>query len=303
MKQSTFATFDGKTIALYVWDDVAFPKAVVKICHGMAEHAQRYSRFAQHLNKQGYLVVATDNRGHGLSAEKNSLGFEDGDMFASDVQDQIDICETLKRQHDLPVFLFGHSYGSFVSQSVIAQPNNIDGFVLCGSNYMKGISFSMCHLIAKWMCKHKGGRRPAQLIASLSFGMYEKKFPGKNAWLNRDAEQVALYNKDDLCGFVCSANFYRSFMKGVGTLYGKQSKSGVCKNKPILLVAGSDDPVGNYGKGVQKLCKFYSKTVGVQKVEMTLYQGARHEILNEPLCKADVFQQVCNYLDGCLKQN
>ena len=302
MKQSTFATFDGKSIALYVWDDVASPKGVVKICHGMAEHAKRYDEFAQHLNKHGYVVVATDNRGHGLSAKQNSLGFEDGEMFANDAHDQIDICAQLKAQHNLPVFLFGHSYGSFVTQSVVCQPNNLDGFVLCGSNYMKGISFKLCHAIAKWMCKHKGGNHPAQLIANLSFGMYEKKFPGKNAWLNRDADQVALYNNDELCGFVCSANFYRCFMKGVSDLYGKKSASGVDKRKPILLVAGSDDPVGNYGKGVQKLCKFYAKTVGVQKVATTLYPGARHEILNEPLCKADVFQQVCNYLDGCLSK-
>ena len=63
-----------------------------------------------------------------------------------------------------------------------------------------------------------------------------------------------------------------------------------------MLVAGSEDPVGNYSKGVKKLAKFYENTVGVTDVTTCLYDGARHEILNE-INKNDVYADIADWLD------
>ncbi|MCH5156363.1 MAG: lysophospholipase [Clostridiales bacterium] len=297
MNLSRFSSHDGREIQLYVWDNVKKPKAVVKIAHGMAEHSARYADFAEYLNAHGYIVVMNDHRGHGLTAEKNSLGYEQGDMWLNNVKDQLAILDYCRDKWNLPLFMMGHSYGSFITQAVIEEHPSVAGFILCGSNYMKGISFSLCRVIAKGMCKHKGGRHPAELIVKLSFKMYEKKFPGENAWLNRDEAEVKKYNDDPMNGFTCSANFYRTFMNGIKQLYKSDYYSQIDIDEPLLIISGGDDPVGSYGKGVSKLDNFYRNKVGVKDVTMHLYENARHEILNEQ-CKQQVYDDVLQWLDS-----
>ncbi len=295
MKHCRFVSHDGRETELYVWDEVENPKAVVKIAHGMAEHSARYDDFCKFLNGKGYIVVMNDHRGHGLTAEKDSLGYEEGDMWTNNVLDQIAILDYCREKYKLPLVMMGHSYGSFITQAVIEQRPDVAGFILCGSNYMKSIAFKLCKVIASNMCRHKGGRYPAQLLVNLSFKSYEKKFPGQNAWLNRKEDEVKKYNDDEMCGFVCSANFYRTFMEGIGKLYKKNSYARIDVEKPLLIISGSDDPVGAYGKGVNKLEKFYKETVHVKNVSKQLYQGARHEILNE-ICKQQVYDDVANWI-------
>ena len=301
MNLSRFTSHDGREIQLYVWDNVAHPKAVVKIAHGMAEHSARYDDFAQFLNSRGYIVVMNDHRGHGLTAAKDSLGYEEGDMWTNNVRDQLAVLDYCREKYNLPLFVMGHSYGSFVTQAVIEEHPDVAGFVLCGSNYIKGASFSLCRVIARGMCRHRGGRYPAQLIVNLSFKMYEKKFPGNNAWLNRDEAEVKKYNDDAMNGFVCSANFYRTFMNGIANLYKKAYYTQINTEKPLLIIAGSDDPVGAYSKGVKKMEKFYTNKVKVADVTTHLYDGARHEILNEK-CKEQVYNDVADWLDSKLAQ-
>ena len=301
MNTSRFTSHDGRVVELYVWDKVASPKAVVKIAHGMAEHSARYDDFCQFLNSCGYIVVMNDHRGHGLTAAKDSLGYEEGDMWTNNVRDQLAIIDYCRDKYQLPIFVMGHSYGSFIAQAVVEEHPDVAGFVICGSNYIKGISYTLCRIIAGSMCRNKGGRYPAQLIANLSFGMYEKKFPGKNAWLNRDEAEVKKYNDDPMSGFVCSANFYRSFMNGIRNLYKKEYYAQIDTAKPILVISGSVDPVGEYGKGVKKLIKFYQSKVKVADLTSHLYEGARHEILNET-CKQEVYQDVADWLNEKLNK-
>lgn len=299
MVLSDFTSHDGRKIKLYVWDEVKNPKAVVKIAHGMVEHSARYDDFARFLNGRGYVVVMNDHRGHGLTAERDSLGYEEGDMWTNNVNDQLTLLSHCKEKYGLPLFMMGHSYGSFVTQAVIEENPEVVGFVLVGSNFIKGASYSLCRIVAKNMCRNKGGRYPANLIVNLSFKQYEKRIPGKNAWLNRDEEEVKKYNSDEFCSYVCSANFYRTFMNGISKLYKKPYFGQIDVNKPILLVAGDNDPVGEYGKGVKKLEKFYSNKIGVTDVTMRLYEGGRHEILNET-CKREVYTDIADWLDAKL---
>ena len=301
MAQSRFVSHDGREVELYVWDEVKAPKGLVKIAHGMAEHSGRYDDFARFLNSRGYVVVMNDHRGHGLTAEADSLGYEAGDMWSNNVGDQIALLNYCKEKYNLPTVMMGHSYGSFITQAVIEENPDVKGFVLCGSNLMKGIQYKVCNIVAKSMCRNKGGRYPAQMIVNLSFKSYEKKFPGNNAWLNRDESEVKKYNEDAMCGYVCSANFYRTFMEGIFKLYKKENYDRIDVRKPILLIAGSSDPVGVYGKGVNKLEKFYCDTVKVQDVTKRLYEGARHEILNEH-CKEQVYCDVADWLDKIMEK-
>lgn len=120
-----------------------------------------------------------------------------------------------------------------------------------------------------------------KLINKLSFGAYNKPFLEQGqefAWLSRDKEQVAKYEADPDCGYILCIDYYYSFFKGAMHMYGKDAKT-IRKDFKLMIACGSDDPVSAQAKQVRKLNAFYEK-LGL-KPELKIYEGARHEILNE----------------------
>ena len=114
------------------------------------------------------------------------------------------------------------------------------------------------------------------------FGTYNKKFgaTGGFEWLTRDTDMVAIHDADKLCTFDFSVSALLDLITLNRRANSKKWFEAVDTEKPVLLIAGSDDPVGNYGKGVKEV---YDRLVatGHKNVSLKLYDGARHEILNE----------------------
>ncbi len=270
-----FKSFDGKEIEIYEWA-VDEPKAVVQIVHGMTEHATRYDAYARFLNSHGYFVVADDHRGHG-NTDPDTLGYADGDMFADTVRDEAEITKRYREKFpSAKYFLFGFSYGSFLTQSYIGKYGDlIDGAVIAGSNKKKDFEVYLGSVVASL----GRAKKPARLIEKLSFGAYSKQFED-GQWLSADSANNAAYDADPFCGFTCSNRFYRDFFRGLKRLYTKAYARGLNRDLPLLLAAGENDPVGDMGKGMKKLADFYRKA-GVKDVQLVLFANSRHEFLNE----------------------
>lgn len=284
MKSGFIESFDKAKIYLYCWNDVEKPKGIVQIMHGMAEHAGRYEKFAKKLNKEGYIVFADDHRAHGKTAgDVEKLGkYDGGDLFKDTVQDEIFISQMLVDEYKLPLYVFGHSYGSFLCQAYIEKCHLYEKAIICGSAFM-GARFdvAMGKLISKLTMKHKGKDAPAKLIEKINFGGYDKKVK-TGSWLNTDEKEVKKYYADKYCGTPFSAKFYVDFFSAFDRIYNKNYTAEIDRKKPLLLIAGKNDPVGSMGKSMQQLYKFYIG-LEVQDVTLKLYDGARHEILNEPI--------------------
>lgn len=291
-----FTSFDGKKISLYVWDDVASPCGVVQIVHGMTEHAARYEAFAKFLNAHGYIVVADDHRGHGGS-DPETLGWCKGDMFADTVRDELAITEHFREKYaGLPYFVFGFSYGSFLTQCYIAACGDISGAVIAGSNYKKDFEVYLGSVVARLGILFCGEKKPAKLIEKLSFGAYARRFADRE-WLSADAANNAAYHADPLCGFTCSFRFYADFFRGLRSLYTKKYRAGLQRGMPLLLVSGESDPVGDMGKGVKKLYRFYTQMAGMRNVTLRLFSGSRHEFLNEKEHRDEKWDTVLAFFD------
>ena len=71
-------------------------------------------------------------------------------------------------------------------------------------------------------------------------------------------------------------NYLRGFIKFRLGSYIEQ----IPKRLPLFLIAGKEDPVGNYGEGVEQVYHSFEKAQ-IRDVEMKLYEGMRHEILLE----------------------
>lgn len=287
MKNEKFQSFDGTVIQCYIWNDVKKPKGVVQISHGMAEHARRYDDFANFLNKNGYIVFADDHRAHGMTGAKGSAkgvkGYQKGDIFEDTLRDELAITEHLKERFGLPVIYLGHSYGSMIGQRYAEARNAASGIILVGSACMKGALLGTGSAIANMQYSLLGGEKEGKLLDKLSFGSYNAPFKKEKrpfAWLSRDEESCKKYFLDEQCGMVMSIAFYKFFFAGLKKAYKKENLAGLDKKKPIALFSGSVDPVGGKSKLVNKLYEMY-KAEGIEDVTVKLYEGARHEILNE----------------------
>ena len=101
----------------------AHPKGIIQISHGMCEHKERYLDFMEYLYHLGYVCLIHDHRGHGQSVLKDEdLGYfyQDGDIGI--VEDLHQLTLWIHQQYpDLPLYLFGHSMGSFSCKSLFKE--------------------------------------------------------------------------------------------------------------------------------------------------------------------------------------
>ena len=282
MEEQFLTGFDGTKIFCRTWAEVKSPKAVVQIIHGMVEHSERYDEFARFLNSKGFIVLAWDLRAHGRTVgSPDKVGKYEGDLFDDCVGDAIFFAEMLIKEHNLPLVFLGHSYGSFVLQEVIQRYHGHVLAVFTGSaNMQKDSSVGMGLAVARLTKLFKGGDAPAKTIYKLSFVKYGKKFQNGN-WLSNDDEIWTKYTADQYCGVVCSANFYISMFKHLKNLGKSKNSAQVDLDKPILISSGSEDPVGGKELKLAKALARQYQDLGVAKVEFKVWQGGRHEILNE----------------------
>ncbi len=263
MQRSTFTSpVDGLELTTYAWE-VTDPRAVVQVAHGLAEHSARYDRFARALNDAGYSVRAFDHRGHG-----DSIAGSPGDFGAAGFDGLIaDLAAYgASLQGELPLFLFAHSMGSFAAQSVLLTHSaQYAGVVLSGSTALD--------LLAAGLAQAEG---PVGLEA------FNAGFEPRTGyeWLSRDEAEVDLYVADPLCGFELPDGTVPMLFGAAATLADPGALAAIRPDLPLLIVSGSDDPLAGGGQLVQVLGQRY-RDAGLADVTVTLYDGARHEILNE----------------------
>lgn len=313
---TTVDTADGIALYTYRWEPETPPKAVVQIAHGMAEHAGRYARFAAALNDSGYAVYAEDHRGHGQTnppqtnppgAKQSDSGhgyFTDQAGFDTVVEDLYAVSERIRRDHPtLPLFLFGHSMGSFLARAYAARHgDDLAGLILSGTAGSQGVLGKAGAAIAALEIKVRGRTATSHLMNMLTFGQYNRPFgPNRTEfdWLSRDPKEVDAYVSDALCGNVFTAGFYADLLGGLERINDKAVVAKVPTSLPIQLIAGSLDPVGAGGKGVLQVAEQY-RAAGVEDVSLHLYVGARHEVLNETN-RDEVTADVISWLDSHLE--
>lgn len=300
----TFKGEEGLDIYTYKWEDenIKKPKAVIQIAHGMAETAQRYETFAKVLTKNGYIVYINDHRGHGKTAKiiENVGHLAEKEGFRCLVEDMYTLTNIIKKENeDLPIYLFGHSMGSFASQRYIMDySNNLSGLILCGSNGKQGIILNLAHLIINHEIKKYGRRFKSNKINNLIFDgeIIRRNEKTKFDWLSRDKEQVEKYINDPFCGVVCSCGFFYDLVQGLKEIEDKENLKKVPLDIPIYIISGDKDPIGKNGNGVLRLRDRYIK-LGVKDVTCKLYKDGRHELLNE-INREEVFEDIICWLNN-----
>jgi len=308
--EAYFESHDGAKLFLYRWAPESRPRAVLHIVHGMAEHALRYSRLAEKLVPAGIEVWAADQRGHGKTADQQVNGpgkggllghCADGDGGALVTRDVYALNREIQKTVNVPVFLLGHSWGSFIVQNYIEEYAGdlaIKGCILSGTkgpgDLMIKAGLPFLTLLAA-LCGQRNGSKIARAMAD---GQYNKPFkPNRTQfdWLSRDEEEVDKYVADPLCGFLCSSGFYRDITRILNNVHRAEKMARIKRDLPVYVFSGSADPVGSMGASTTALVNAY-RQLGINDLEFVLYPGARHETLNETN-REEVFDNLLSWIN------
>ena len=300
----TFPSTDGiHHIHYRQWTPDGPVRRVVQLVHGVAEHIARYDAFARYLAEHGCAVAGDDHLGHGESiSEPAELGwFSEEKGWEHLVEDEKRLHGILRERFpDAPLVLFGHSMGSFIARTYLGwNPDDFDACVLSGTGRQSAPVCAAARLMAGHEVKKHGSRYRSEMLQKAAFGSYLKGIEdpiGPNDWICRDPAVIRAYDADPLCGFTGTAGLMRDMAEGL-TLIGKRSHMACMeKSLPVLFIAGQADPVGGYGKGVEKVASAFRK-VGMQDVTVKLYPDFRHEILNE-YDKETVWQDALDWIEA-----
>lgn len=276
-------------------------RAVVIIHHGMAEHINRYADYVKHLTDMGYAVFMHDMANHGKSNQKTELlgYFGENDGYKNLVKDLKTVYDLAKKEFpDKKIIMFGHSMGSFIVRCFdCAYPGASDASVYMGtggSNPAAGMGKAISNLIASI----KGSTYKSKMLDKMTFGSFNKKTDKKTSfdWLTRDSAIVQKYIDDDYCGFLFTVKGMNDLVNLNVWANSAECYNTVKKDLPILLVAGAEDPVGAYSKGINEVAD-KMKASGHTNVTVKLFPGCRHEVLNETN-RQEVYEGIDAFLNA-----
>lgn len=278
----------------YIWTPEKSPKAVVQLVHGMEEYIGRYDEFANWLSKNGYAVIGHDHLGHGQSVTSE----EELSYFAKEkgmecvLRDMHAVTLKAKKEFpDKPVFMLGHSMGSFFARRYVTlYPRELKGVILSGTGFQPYAVVHAGRGMSKMIATFKGDHHRSPMIEKMALGSKPLE-----AWLCTRQEIVDAYRADPLCGVPFTTGAFADFFKLLEQLAKGKDKDRVPKDFPILLIAGMKDPVGNMSKGVLQVYNRY-KAWGFTDVDAIFYKDDMHEILNEK-DREDVYRDVLHFLD------
>ena len=281
------------------------PCCIVQIVHGMAEYVERYEEFAHFMVSRNVLVTGEDHLGHGKSIreDKNPGYFCEQDPATVVVRDVHRLKKLTQAKYPgVPYIIFGHSMGSFITRNYLCRyGSGIQGAVICGTGMQPGALIAVSKLIAQAQKLLQGDNHISHFINKCAFGSYNKRIENPRTskdWLTKEEEIVDKYLKDSLCGFTFTVNGFRTMFELISGSCKAQNLKKIPKDLPVYIISGTEDPVGDYGRGVQAAYDSMEE-VGMTNLSMKLYEGDRHELLNET-DRDVVMEDIWNWLKNVI---
>lgn len=296
METHTLNRGNNTQLASYRWSTDRAAKAIVVIVHGMAEHAQRYAGFAEQLAAAGMDVYAFDLRGHGATTPAIDHGHMGTDTHWQTLVDDVEALRAFAIEHTgaRPVILFGHSLGAFIAQATMqTHGRNYAGVVLSAPANPSRLGCRLGALVAAVEAVRVDPTGCSALLKAATFGAYERAIKKRTGlrrtrfdWLSSSTEAVRAYMADPQTGFDLRTASWQCLFPGMARTQSPHARRRCPAHLPLLIATGDHDPVGQFGKGPRRLANAYMNN-GQDDVTLRVYNGARHELINDPA--ADTF--------------
>ena len=287
----------GGRIFCRVWLPDTAAGAVLQIAHGLSEHSGRYAHLAAYLAAHRFAVVAADHTGHGHS--DGVPGCFTGGWWSA-VEDLRRVARRCRLQWpDAPLFLLGHSMGSFLVRTLLIDHPELPltGVLLSGSaQYPRGGTAILgASAAVEAALRGDGADSPAvhrmQQLLNLPF-----RDGSPYAWVSGDPSEASELSTDPLCNVPPTLGLQRDMLKGIVYNQKPEHLARMRKDLPVLFFSGDQDPVGLMGHGVLAACASFRRA-GLTDVHVRLYPGARHETLHES-CRDQVFRDLLAWMEA-----
>lgn len=268
-----------------IWQPEADVKAILQVAHGMTEHMGRYERFAADLCSHGIAVAGFDLRGHGKNPGNPEIASFGKGGWAASIEDMRQFFVDLQQRFSgIPHYMLGFSLGSFLLREYLGMyPEGVAGAIIAGTGHEPGWLLGILMALVKSEIKKSGFDGTTDLIKTLSFGTYNQNFkPNRTEadWLCGDAEELDQYLADPLVRKNISAGLFWELLGSMKRIGKAESYAAWNKEMSVLLLYGTEDPVGKSGKGVAHLQSILQK-IGLQYLDCQQFPNARHDIFHE----------------------
>ena len=289
-EELTYKSRDRQTMLHAIrWIPEGQPVAILQIIHGMQEFIDRYDEFANFLAEKGILVMGNDHLGHGGSVTEGhgTYGFFcKNDPATVLVRDAHRLKKMTQEDYPgVPVFILGHSFGSFVAREYITRyGTGISGAIIQGTAMMPSGTVNSLSTLVSVLQVIFGTKYRSEMINNMAFKGYLKKIPNhrtKFDWLSHNEASVDKYVADPRCNFVFTLNGFKTMAELLKRVQDVDKMEDIPKNLPILITGGAEDPVASYGEALTKLSDIYKNQLQLKDVELKIYDGMRHELQQE----------------------
>ena len=302
-----FDSADGVSkIHCVKWTPEGEPVAVLQIVHGMVEYIERYRPFAEYLNRQGFVVVGHDHIGHGESvANEDEWGImhakHPSDIMVEDIYSHYKM--TKEDYPQIPYFIMGHSMGSYMTRKCLCvkakEMDGLSGAVIMGTGTEAPATINAGLAVINLLAFFRSDNYRSTFVRDMTYSAPYKQYDctgatPDNSWLTKDTEIVKKYYSDPKCTYVFSLGAYRGLVESTKYDNKAENIAKMKKDLPVFFVSGAADPVGNMGKGVQAAYDKF-QAAGMQDLSIKLYEGDRHEILNE-LDRETVYKDIYDWM-------
>jgi len=240
-------------------------KGYVILVHGLGEHFRRHYRLIKRLKYEGFKIHAFDWPGHGKSSGKRGH---------AKIKDTIEIIDEMVKEIEGKPFLFGHSLGGLT----------VLRYAEINSKKVKGV-------VASSPALESGDDIPAiaqKIISFLSY-LFPKKTLSGSIDINkvtRSEKALKKYEEDDLVQNEMSFALARDLFHHMKKAHKEKKKL----NEPTLILVGTEDEITPM-EGSERFVK------DVKKVKLKKFEGAFHEIFNDPEHKEEFHQTIQNWLN------
>ncbi|MCO5730322.1 alpha/beta hydrolase [Rhizobium sp. SSA_523] len=284
---ASLASPTGAVLALRHQPAAGAPRAILQICHGLAEHSGRYRAFAEFMADRGFEVYAHDHRGHGLTTAPDAVQgrFAQTGGVEKVIADVKAVTDHATAQNPgLPVLLFGHSMGGLIAlNTALSHPRSVQALAIWNSNFAVGFMGRVAQAVLKTERALKGSDVPSAILPRLTFETWGRSMPDFKSqadWLSRDRAEVEAYEADPLCGFDISVSMWLDVFDLTFRGSQQQGLSRLKKDMPIHLVGGGEDPATDGAKAIAWLSHRLA-AAGFTRVTRRIYPEMRHETLKE----------------------
>ena len=295
-------------IHYYIFEPENDLRAILQITHGWKDYIERNEELIQFFTDHGVMVCGCDFIGHGRSSREEDLGqLEEEDGWSCLVKDVKRLASYIRREHPgVPFFLYGHGMGSLVTRLCCLHESHWDGVILSGTSSRQ----KYCRraiLFTAVMRRFKGLNHRSRLVENMIYRRLNRKYRGERdylSWFSADEDVRERYGADKRSQFQFTLSAYENIFKMLELVSTKKWYHSIDRELPILLVSGKDDPIGNFGKGIEEI---YGRLSGEGCcIEMKLYDGIRHELQGDPdreIIFNDMLNWMKNYAEEPISMN